>query len=342
MMYFEKVFMANFEKVWLKACPLEFKPKFYCRYVDDIFVLFSEARHVDLFRKFMNSKHENIRFTSEQERANSFSFLHVKISRENTTFSTSVYRKPTFSGVYSNFTSFIPVSYKFGLVYTLLYRCFAICSNLNKFHEEVMFLKTVMGKNGYPLSFIDVCVKKFLSNVRQPKISIAVVPKKEFTLVLPYIGSRSLGVRARILRLVKDTMPQCNIRVVFQSSTRLAQFFRFKDRVPRCLRSGVVYKFLCGRCNAAYYGETQRHLYVRAAEHLGVSPLTGKLVSQSSLSAVREHIISCGYNACFSDFSVLSSANSNFVLRIQESLEILRDNPILNRQLTSFPLLLFD
>ena len=336
------IFMANFEKIWLNACPVEFKPRFYRRYVDDIFVLFSEPRHVDLFQNFMNNKHRNIHFTYEQETADSFPFLDVKVTRENAKFTTSVYRKPTFSGVYSNFSSFIPTSYKFGLVYTLLHRCFVICSNFNQFHKEVVFLKTVMSKNGYPLNFIDACVKKFLSNVHRPKISIAVVPKKEFTLVLPYVGSRSLGVRARILKLVKDTMPQCNIRVVFQSSTRLAQFFRFKDRVPKCLRSGVVYKFMCGHCNVAYYGETERHLHVRAAEHLGVSPLTGKLVSQASFSAVREHTISCGYNAGFSDFSVLSSANSNFVLRIQESLEILRDNPALNRQLTSLPLLLFD
>ena len=33
-------------------------------------------------------------------------------------FTTTVYRKPTFSGVYSNCESFLPSVYKFGMVYT--------------------------------------------------------------------------------------------------------------------------------------------------------------------------------------------------------------------------------
>ena len=54
----------------------------------------------------------------EHERNNSFSFLDVKICRENNKLTTSVYRKPTFSGVFTSFKSFIPTIYKFGLVYT--------------------------------------------------------------------------------------------------------------------------------------------------------------------------------------------------------------------------------
>ena len=39
------------------------------------------------------------------------SFLDVQISREDKTFTTSVYRKPTFSGVYTHFDSFLPSTY---------------------------------------------------------------------------------------------------------------------------------------------------------------------------------------------------------------------------------------
>ena len=40
------------------------------------------------------------------------SFLDVQIIREDKTFTTSVYRKPTFSGVYTHFESFyhLPIS----------------------------------------------------------------------------------------------------------------------------------------------------------------------------------------------------------------------------------------
>ena len=33
-------FLARYEQIWLNDCPDEFKPVYYERYVDDIFVLF--------------------------------------------------------------------------------------------------------------------------------------------------------------------------------------------------------------------------------------------------------------------------------------------------------------
>ena len=44
----------------------------------------------------MNSKHKNIKFTFETEDSNNFSFLDVK------RFVTSIFRKATFSGVFTN------------------------------------------------------------------------------------------------------------------------------------------------------------------------------------------------------------------------------------------------
>ena len=45
-------------------------------------------------------------FTTEREKQNRMSFLDIAIIREDKTFTTSVYRKPTFSGVYTHFDSF--------------------------------------------------------------------------------------------------------------------------------------------------------------------------------------------------------------------------------------------
>ena len=82
----------------------------------------------------------------EQEKNGKLSFLDVEVSREKGKFVTTVYRKPTFSGVYTHFESFLPTVYKFGMVYTLVYRCFRICSDSAKFHEELSLLKQVFLK----------------------------------------------------------------------------------------------------------------------------------------------------------------------------------------------------
>ena len=130
-------FLCHYEKLWLDSCPPEFKPVVYRRYVDDIFVLFKSKDHLLLFAKYMNTKHKNLKFTFDFEQNNSFSFLDVKITRGSNGFSTSVFCKATFSGVFTNFYSFIFESYKIVLIFTLLFRCFTICSDMQSFHLEV-------------------------------------------------------------------------------------------------------------------------------------------------------------------------------------------------------------
>ena len=68
------------------------------------------------FINYMNKRHKNIKFSFETEKDSSFSFLDVKICREKDKFTTSVFRKDTFSGVYTNFSSFVALEHKFGLV----------------------------------------------------------------------------------------------------------------------------------------------------------------------------------------------------------------------------------
>ena len=98
----DNIFLSHHEENWLNKCPIKFKPSFYRRYVDDIFVLFESSESADSFREYMSSKHQNINFTVGKENVGSLSFLDVKICRKNGKFVISVYRKPTFSGVFTN------------------------------------------------------------------------------------------------------------------------------------------------------------------------------------------------------------------------------------------------
>ena len=43
---FAKIVVSHHEGNWLNKCPIEFKPSFYRRYVDDIFVLFQSPESV--------------------------------------------------------------------------------------------------------------------------------------------------------------------------------------------------------------------------------------------------------------------------------------------------------
>ena len=64
--------------------------------------------------------------------------------------------------------------------------------------------------------------------------------------------------------------------------------------------------------------------------------------NQKKLTAVKDHMLICNQPVSFDDFKVLASSNSEFNLKIKESLLILRDQPILNKNEASLPLHLFD
>ena len=153
------IFLSHHKENWLNECPIEFKPSFYRKYVDDIFVLFESPESAHSFRRYMSCKHQSISFTVEQENIGSLSFLDVKICRKNGKFVTSVYRKPTVSGVFTNYESFIPTYRKRGLLHTLLHRSFSICCDFKTFHFEIDHLKTILIKSNYPSNFIDSCIR---------------------------------------------------------------------------------------------------------------------------------------------------------------------------------------
>ena len=306
------IFMCSFENKWLRDCPNDFKPVFYRRYIDDIFVLFSSPDHADKFREYLSSKHPNIQFSIEKEEDGCLPFLDVNIFRENDKFATNVYRKKTFSGVYTNFKSFIPETYKIALIKSLLFRCFSLCSDFIKFHHEIDKLKGILYKNSYPRDLVDKCIKEFLDKILAPKPVVSTVPKKNLVIGLPYLGKLSLQIRTRINRIMKNKLPYCNIRFVFQTKCKISNFFTFKDKIPSFLRSGIVYKFHCGSCNATYYDKTKRHFKVRMCEHLGISALTGKRVKGDDDSAIKEHLLFCNHTPEFEDFSILASNNNDF------------------------------
>ena len=148
------VFLCHWEEIWLNKCPIKFKPLYYKRYMDDTFLLFSSADDVKKFEKYINSRHKNMSFTYEVENDNKLSFLDILVTRENT-FTTNVYRKPTFSGLYTNFHSYLPEKYKTGLLLTLLFRTYTICSDWSKIHAEIISLREIMLKNNFPGKFLD-------------------------------------------------------------------------------------------------------------------------------------------------------------------------------------------
>ena len=63
-----------------------------------------------------------------------------------------------------------------------------------------------------------------------------------------------------------------------------------KPPVEKHLRSGVVYKIDCASCQAAYVGQTSRHLLTRIKEHRKPSAAVGKHMKWCKASCTLENI----------------------------------------------------
>ena len=270
---FANIFMSFHEQKWLNNCPSSFKPLLYRRYVDDCFLLFRSSDHVPFFLDYLNQQHTNITFTTEIERDGKLPFLDIDIFRSDRKFATSVYRKPTFTGLFTNFNSFIPLAYKQNLVSCLIHRIFNLCSSYENFHTQLEVVRKLINSNGFPSHMFDRIVRRFLEHTFDPRPPVLTASKKIIYFCLPFTGIHSLQIRTQINRLCNAAFPHLGIRFVFRSSRRISSFFPFKDKVPKYLRSSVVYLFKCRCCSASYVGQTTRHLHTRISEHLGISPI---------------------------------------------------------------------
>ena len=145
--------------------------------------MFEKKDRVEKLLRYINSRHRNIKFTCEEEKDNKISFLDISISRNDNALETFTFRKPTFSGVYTNFNSFLPTKYIRSLLNALLYRKYNICSSYLQIHDEINHLKPVWQKNTSLLFFIDNCIHKCLNKLFTKRIRDS-TQKKEITIPL--------------------------------------------------------------------------------------------------------------------------------------------------------------
>ena len=125
-------------------------------------------------------------------------FLDVTVRRAGSSIQTSVYRKPTFTGLgLSFFFSFIPFSIKKAVIQSFIYRAYRISSSYKLFDKELNFLKIFFKNNGYPKSLIESAIASFLNKQFTPAPARSDVPKLQKFIVLPFFGKRAMKLKKR-------------------------------------------------------------------------------------------------------------------------------------------------
>ena len=128
---------------------------------------------------------------------------------KNDKFTASVFRKVTFSGVHTNFSSFVAHEHKLSLTYTLLHRSFTIVPDFSKIYFDVVALKKTLHKNACPTKFVDECIAKRVNNILVQKSVTTTVPKLGLRLKLQLLGNMSSITKKRLNRWIGKRLKFC-------------------------------------------------------------------------------------------------------------------------------------
>ena len=328
------LFLAHHEQTWINN---NNAPFMYCRYVDDIFCIFegntNSNRHHN-FLEFLNTRHDNLRFTVEIG-PNCIPFLDVNVASCGPDLDLSVFRKATYTGLLLNFRAMCPIQRKRSLIACFVARAFRICNSWTLLHHEFSNIRNYFLRNGYPLKFIqdniDRCIFRTVTGLNKIPRNINRLDYK--VICLPYFGSTSEKYRKMLARLLKQyDIPSL---IVFRPY-KVGTYFSLKSQVPYSLKAGVVYRYVCPvNSGISYIGKTSRHFFKRVKEH----------VAPERNSPILNHMLECSCTHNLKNFNILRTARNDYDLSVFEALYIGRYRPSLNSKLansgSSFYLKLF-
>jgi hypothetical protein len=161
------------------------------------------------------------------------------------------------------------------------------------------------------------------------------VPDKVITIVkLPVIGlSYCNSIRKLLNSLNSKVNKHLRLRFIFVNNFTVRSLFPYKDRVPKFIRSHVIYRVSCA-CSSSYIGLTKRQLRIRLCEHKTAS-------SGVRFSSISEHCTQTKHDIAWDDVEVLASDPIDSNLYYLESLLISKFKPTLNNRQSSVTLNLF-
>ena len=202
----------------------------------------------------LNSFHDNIKFTYEQENNNRLPFLDALFIRDDEKINTTVFGKDAYNDLYLHWDSFSPISSKRGTLKSLISRAYMICSNQSLQEKELKHLKdTFHKKNGYPLWMINQVNETVKETINTETISTNQLGTVEanndnlHSLIVPYAGPKGKNIIKSMNNNIQRILPN-NIK------TRITHTGR-KCPEPNC--------------DNDYLGETGRRIIERAAYHCG-------------------------------------------------------------------------
>ena len=250
-----EIFMQRLEKRALTT--FSNPPETWYRFVDDTFTKL-KVEFINRFLDHLNTMHEKIKFTMEEEEGKSIPFLDTRIHvKEDRTIRTTVYRKKTHTNQYLNFNSNHHIRQKLGIISTLERRMETIVQEEDSKEEEKELIHNAFLANDYPVWALD---RKNSGRKKQDENQ-----KPLARISIPY--TKSLSER------IGRTMRRYNLDVVHKPTRTIKNQLcnKAKDKLNPMDKPGAIYHIRCKVHNSQYVGETGRAPKERFYEHKIIS-----------------------------------------------------------------------
>lgn len=330
--------MARVESLALEA--MKQKPFLYCRYIDDIFVDVADEEQLKLLKSNLESK-SLLKFTVEMSIEHIIPFLDVTVDASNSSFVTSVYRKPSDTGNCLNGLSESPIRYKESVIRAYIHRALTHCTTWALVHQEFDRIRHILVNNNFSLTDIDEIIRKQLhKHFRSPTETNRAPTNSDIKL---YYRNRMSSAYRADEKAVRDIIsrnciasnPDSNISlIIYYKSPRTSNLVMnnnlSKDLSP-LKASNVVYEFSCpiGDCarrsNSTYIGYTTTSLSRRLTMHLQTGAPRQHMRTSHNTDLTRSILVD--------NTSILMKCSDVNRLKVLEAVFIRDKDPAINRQM---------
>ena len=319
----------------------------WMRYVDDTFAFVKPNQEQEI-QQVLNSFHENIQFTYENEQSDRIAFLDVSVSRgTDGKLETNVYRKPTNTDVYMNWDSYAPSTWKIATLKSLIKRAFMISSTQQALDAELQHIKKVFVQyNNYPIQLLDNIIENETKEHAKeeqneeteqdpPEEQNPTEEQQTVTLCLPYAGEKGEQIVKKLKKNIQSLSQNAKVNIIY-TAQKLGSKFQVKDKTKIEHIHNVVYHGKCPnkKCESEYTGQTKCRMLKRTTQHNKTDEKSHLLIHAKETRHRRIWL---------KDFKILGKGyKSDFKRRISESLFIKKLKPDLNVQMDAYRLTLFN
>ena len=267
------IIMTEMEK---KVLPTLFEKgiiKHYIRYVDDTLVMIRDDKIKEVLEQF-NKFDKNLKFTVDSFDDNKVHFLDIMVHSNG---ETDIYSKPTNTGQYSHFTSYIPWGHKISWARALFNRANRICSSTNLLQGQKRRISNILSWNGFPSYVRNKLLKQFSDSAvernDQPSPESTNIDDEihQISLKIPYMGPNGEKLVKTLKRKIRANLSRkIDIRIIY-TTNKMSKFCGVKDKVPEDQKHNIIYSIRCPGCGRTYVGKTSCCFRKRMEEH-GTKP----------------------------------------------------------------------